>query len=127
LARLECERVFKLSSVAPVDAVLVGDSAENFTYRALIVRLAHDSRLLGIYPNRTYAEAGGVIAYGPDYIELHRYAAAAVAKVFTGTPPGEIPFYQPQRFEVVLNLKVANEIGVKFPTSLLVRADEVIE
>ena len=123
----EYERVFKLSSAAPVDAVLVGDSAENFTHRSLIARLARDARLLGIYPSRDYAEAGGVIGYGPDYAELHRYAAAAVAKVFAGTPPGEIPFYQAQRFEVVLNLKVANEIGVKLPTSLLVRADEVIE
>jgi putative tryptophan/tyrosine transport system substrate-binding protein len=123
----EYERVFKLSSAAPVDAVVVGDSAENFTHRALIARLARDARLLGIYPNRNYAEAGGVIGYGPDYAELLRYAAAAVAKVFAGTPPGEIPLYQAQRFEVVLNLKVANEIGVKLPTSLLVRADEVIE
>ena len=68
-----------------------------------------------------------MIGYGPDYAELLRYAAAAVAKVFAGTPPGEIPFYQAQRFEVVINLKAANEIGVKLPTSLLVRADEVIE
>jgi putative ABC transport system substrate-binding protein len=123
----EYERVFKLSSVVPVDAVLVGDSAENSTHRTVIARLAQEWRLLGIYPNRNYAEAGGVIAYGPDYVELNRYAAAALAKVFAGTPPGEIPFYQPQRFEVVINLKAANEIGVKLPTSLLVRADEVIE
>src|SRR5215204_5982341 len=123
----EYERLFKLSSAARVDGVMVGESAENFTHRALIARLAGDARLLGIYPNRNYAEAGGVIGYGPDYAELLRYAAAAIAKVFAGTPPGEIPFYQAQRFEVVLNLKAADEIGVKLPTSLLVRADEVIE
>jgi putative ABC transport system substrate-binding protein len=127
IAPAEYERVFKLSSVSPVEAVLVGDSAENFSNRAILVRLAQEWRLLGLYPNRTYAEAGGTIAYGPDYVELFRYAAAAVAKVFEGTPPGEIPFYQPQRFEVVLNLKAAKEIGVKLPTSLLVRVDEVIE
>ena len=123
----EYERLFKLSSAAPVDAVLVGDSAENFTHRSLIARLARNARLLNIYPSRDYAEAGGVIAYGPDYVELFRYAAAAIAKVFEGTPPGEIPFYQPQRFEVVLNLKAASALGVKLPPSLLVRADEVIE
>ncbi len=123
----EYERVFNLSSAAPADAVLVPDAAENLLHRALIVRLAQQRRILGIYPSREYAEAGGVIAFGPDYVELFGYSAACVARVFAGTPPGEIPIYQPQRFEVVINLKGANEIGITLPASLLVGADAVIE
>jgi putative ABC transport system substrate-binding protein len=123
----EYERVFNLSAAAPVDAVLVPDAAENFAHRALIVRLAQQRRILGIYPSREYAEAGGVIAFGPDYAELLSYCAACVVRVFAGTPAGEIPIYQPQRFEVVINLQGANEIGITLPASLLVGADAVIE
>ncbi len=68
-----------------------------------------------------------MIAFGPDYAELLSYCAACVARVFAGTPAGEIPIYQPQRFEVVINLKGANEIGITLPASLLARADAVIE
>ncbi len=68
-----------------------------------------------------------MIAFGPDYAELFTYSAACVARVFTGTPASEIPIYQPQRFEVVINLKGVNEIGITLPASLLARADAVIE
>jgi putative ABC transport system substrate-binding protein len=93
----------------------------------LIVDLAEKSRLPAIYPFRDYVEAGGLMAYETDLVELFRRMADDVHQILNGVKPGDIPIYQPTKFEFLINLKAAKAIGLTLPPSLLARADEVIE
>jgi len=95
--------------------------------RKQIAELAAKSRLSSASPNREYAEAGGLIGYGTDFIDLERRAAAYVAKGLRGTKPSDLPVEQPTKFELVINIKTATALGLTVPWSLLARADEVIE
>jgi putative tryptophan/tyrosine transport system substrate-binding protein len=76
---------------------------------------------------REWVEAGGLLSYGPNIVELHRRVADYVDRIAKGAKPPELPIEQPTKFEFVINLKTARAIGVDMPTSLLLRADEVIE
>jgi putative ABC transport system substrate-binding protein len=96
-------------------------------YRQLIVELAEKNRLPAIYPWRDYMEAGGLMAYASDDRELWRRMAEDVHEILTGAKPGDIPIYQPSKFELIINLKAAQELGLTIPPSLLATADEVIE
>ena len=121
----EYRRLF--AQAEQIDGLLVGDASENFANAALIAQLASQSRLPAIYPGRLFAEAGGAISYGSDLSELYKRAAAMIAEIFRGAPVSSIPFYQAQKFELVLNMKAAKEVLPTIPTALLIRADEVIE
>ena len=98
-----------------------------FDHRAGLVDLAATSRLPVIYEGREFAEAGGLMAYGPRYDDLFRRSAAFVDKILKGTKPADLPVEQPTKFELVVNLKTAKAMGIEIPPSLLARADEVIE
>jgi putative ABC transport system substrate-binding protein len=98
-----------------------------FRHSQQLVRLALQHRLPAIYEWRAFAEAGGLMAYGPNLDDLRRRAAAYVDKLLKGVPPGELPIEQPEKFELVVNLKTARAFGLTIPPSLLVRADQVIE
>jgi putative ABC transport system substrate-binding protein len=92
-----------------------------------IVELALKYRLPGMYPTKQFAEEGGLMAYGPLIADLYRRAATYVDKILKGAKPGELPVEQPTKFELVINLQIANQIGVTIPPSVLARADKVIK
>jgi putative ABC transport system substrate-binding protein len=103
-------------------------SSPHFTGSQLqIAKLAIEQRLPTMFIFKTYVEAGGLMSYGADFIAMHRRIAAFVGKMLEGAKPADIPVEQPTKFELVVNLKTAIAIGVELPTSILLRADEVIE
>jgi putative ABC transport system substrate-binding protein len=85
------------------------------------------SRLPAIYWDRGFAEAGGLMSYGPDVRALRRRAAYYVDCILKGAKPAELPVEQPPKFELVLNLKTAKALGITFPPTLLILADEVLQ
>jgi len=95
--------------------------------RTRIVEFAAKSQLPAIYPDREFAEAGGLIAYGPSLASSFRRAATYVDKILKGAKPADLPVEQPTKFELVINLMTAKALGLTIPPSLLARADEVIE
>jgi len=109
------------------DAVIVDEGGSFLAYRALLVELAEKHRLPVIYPYRDYVELGGLMAYGPDLGELAQRIASDVHHILSGTKAGDLPFYQPSKFELIVNLKAAKALLHEVPPALLNRADEVIE
>ena len=114
----EYQRVFAEIVQQRPDAIIVSDISELFPYRHLIVELAEQNRLPGIYPYRDYAETGGLIAYGSDLAELWRRMADDLHQVLNGAKPSDIPIYQPIKFELLINLKAAQVLGLTIPPSL---------
>jgi putative ABC transport system substrate-binding protein len=96
-------------------------------HRSLVVRLATDRRMPAMYANRHFAEAGGLMSYGPNHSALIRRTAYFVDKILKGAKPAELPIEQPTKFELVINLKTAKQIGVTIPPEVLMWADEVIK
>jgi putative ABC transport system substrate-binding protein len=95
--------------------------------RGHIADLAMQHRLPTMFTFRFYVEAGGLMSYGIDAVPIFRRAGSSVAKLLRGAKPADLPVEQPTNFEFALNLKTAKAIGVSVPTSILLRADEVIE
>ncbi|MDQ5847508.1 MAG: ABC transporter substrate-binding protein [Pseudomonadota bacterium] len=102
------------------DGMLLGNSKR-------IVDFALKSRLPGVFPEREFAEAGGLMSYGPDIGSSFRRAASFVDKILKGAKPADLPIEQPTKWGLVVNLKTAKALGLKIPGSVLVRADEVIQ
>jgi putative ABC transport system substrate-binding protein len=98
-----------------------------FTHRQRLVDLALQHRLPAMFEFREYAEAGGLIAYGANLDDLSRRAATYVDKLLKGTKPADFPVEQPMKFELVINLKTAEALGITIPPTLLFQADEVIK
>jgi putative tryptophan/tyrosine transport system substrate-binding protein len=123
----EYQRAFTEIAGERSDAIIVHARGEHLPYRQLIVELAEKGRLPAIYPWREYVEAGGLMAYGPDFGELSRHMADDMHEILDGANPGNIPIYLPTKFDLVINLNAAKALGLTIPPSLLGRADEVIE
>ncbi len=120
------ERAFSAIKKEHASALSVLRNGVNNNYRARIVDFAAKSRLPAMYPDREYVEVGGLMSYGPNFADLYRRAATYVDKILKGAKPADLPVEQPTKFELVINLKTAKQIGVNIPQSLLYRADKVI-
>ena len=108
-------------------AVVVADVAEHFPKEALIADLAARYRLPLVSQYRHFTEAGALMSYGVDWVELERRRAAYVAQILNGAKPSELPVELPSEFELVVNSKVAKALGLSISPAVLARADEVIE
>jgi len=109
------------------DALLTLNDALFFLHRQRILDAANRLRLPTMFQNQEYAREGGLMAYVPNILEQYRRAAAYVDKILKGARPGDLPVEQPTKFELVINLKTAQAIGLTIPPSLLARADEVVQ
>jgi putative ABC transport system substrate-binding protein len=107
--------------------LIVMPGATASVHGALIVALAARYKLPSIYPFRYHATGGGLISYGPDYVEPFRPAAGYVDRILKGEKPGDLPVQAPTKYELVINLKTAKALGLNVPNTLIGRADEVIE
>jgi putative ABC transport system substrate-binding protein len=110
-----------------VQALLVPQSGASFGAMSRIIEFAARRRLPAVYELREYAHAGGLMSYGADLADLFRRAAGYVDKILKGTRPADLPVEQPAKFELVINLKTANALGLSIPQSMLLRDDEVIQ
>jgi putative ABC transport system substrate-binding protein len=93
----------------------------------LIIKLASRYRLPAVYAFRNFVTSGGLISYGPVFTDPYRLLAGYVDRILRGEKPADLPVQAPTKYETVLNLKTAKALGIEVPTSILVRADEVIE
>jgi putative ABC transport system substrate-binding protein len=123
----EIERVFAAMEQQRPDAVLVSGEGDLYAHRQLIAELAVKNRLPAMCPYRDYVEAGGLMAYAVDLAELLRRMADDVHQILKGAKPGDIPIYQPTKFELLINLKTAKALGLTLPLALLARAAEIVE
>ena len=123
----DIETAFRAASKGRADAVLVLASPVLNSQRARVVDLAVKSRLPAIYPNPEFVEDGGLMTYGVSITDLFRRAATYVDKILKGAKPPDLPVEQPMKFELVINLKAAKQIGLTIPQSVLYRADKVIK
>jgi putative ABC transport system substrate-binding protein len=123
----ELENVFKAASERRPDAIVVLSSPIFGTNPKLIADLAltYHIPIATLFPE--IARAGGLMAYGPDLLGTFRQTGTMVGKVLQGTQPADLPVERPTKFDMVVNLKTAKALGLSIPTSVLLRADEVIE
>jgi len=96
-------------------------------HRKAIIAMATRHRLPAVSPYRSHVDRGGLISYGPDQIDRYRRAAGYVDRILKGEKPADLPVQAPTKYELVINLKTAQALGLDVPPSLLARADEVIE
>src|SRR6185312_11949014 len=123
----QLERAFSDMVQQKIDAAIIDEGGSYLAQRAAVVRLAGRHRLPIIYPYRDYVEEGGLIALAPEVGELSERMAGDVHQILSGTNPGEIPFFQPSKFRLIINLQTARAMGFEIPATLVARADEVIE
>jgi putative ABC transport system substrate-binding protein len=123
----EIERSVETFARPANGGLIPSPSAAVVRHRDLIVTLAARHKLPAVYWERVFVATGGLISYGPDLVEQFRQAAGYVDRVLKGEKPADLPVQAPTKYELVINLKTAKAIGLDVPTSVLARADEVIE
>jgi ABC-type uncharacterized transport system substrate-binding protein len=122
----DIEIAFREAAKGRAGAVLTLTSSILLSQRVQLADLAAKNRLPAIYPRPEYVEDGGLMSYGVSIVDLYRRAATYVDKILKGTKPADLPIEQPTKFELVINLKAAKQIGVTIPPNVLARADKVI-
>ena len=125
--RTACERTFAAMEKEGVDGLIVGEQVELLAYRELIADLAARFRVPAIYPYREFVEVGGLMAYGVDVADTMRRVAWMTGQMLGGAKPSDIPIYQQNKYELVLNQKAATSLGLEFPATLLTAADAVVD
>jgi putative tryptophan/tyrosine transport system substrate-binding protein len=123
----DVEGAFAAMTSQHADALVVSSDAFFVLQRTRIADLAIQHRLPAIYLHTEHVHAGGLMTYGPNYYDLFRRAATYVDKIVKGVKPGDLPIEQPSRFELAINLKAAQAIGLTIPSSLLFQADKVLK
>jgi putative ABC transport system substrate-binding protein len=123
----DIESTFAAMAEWRAHALVVVPSSVLWDHRTSIVRFAEKDRLPAIFPEQEFVDAGGLIAYGASLRDQFRRAATYVDRVLKGAKPADLPVEQPTKFELVINLKTAKALGLTIPSSLLARADQVIE
>ena len=123
----DIETAFRAASKERAEAVLVLGGPVLSSQRAQVVELAGNSHLPAIYGQPETVEAGGLMSYSVSYTDLYRRAATYVDKILKGAKPADLPVEQPMKFELVINLKAAKQIGLTIPPNVLLRADKVIK
>ncbi len=123
----DTETVFRAASKGRADAVLVLTSPVFVLQRTQVADLAVKNRLPAVYGQPEYVDAGGLMFYGASITDLYWRAATYVDKILKGRKPADLPVEQPIKFELIINLKAAKQIGLTIPQSVLYRADKVIK
>jgi len=123
----DIERAFQAATKKRAQALMLGGGGFLSSHQKRIVELAAKNRLPGVYPNVRYVEAGGLMNYSEDRSEMLRRAAEIVDKILKGTKPADIPVDRPKKFEFIINLKAAKQIGLTIPPRVLERANKVIK
>ena len=121
------DAAFRTIAASDPHMLLVLSSPFFSQYRSQIAKLAIQHRLPSMFIFRGYVEVGGLMSYGADPVAMYRHSATYVAKILKGAKPADLPVEQPNKFDMVLNLKTAKTLGIELPTAILLRADDVIE
>jgi putative ABC transport system substrate-binding protein len=123
----EIERAVAAFARAPNGGLIATGGGRVRSHRDLIVKLAARHKLPAVYYDRVFVDPGGLISYGPDFVDQFRRAASYVDRILKGEKPADLPVQAPVKYELVLNLKTAKALGLTVPDTVLARADEVIE
>lgn len=123
----DIEIAFRAANKGRAGAILLLPSPGTGSQKKLVVGLAVKNRLPAIYPFQQYVRAGGLMVYAPSRTDLYRRAATYVDKILKGANPADLPVEQPAKFDLIINLKAAKQIGLKIPDQVLFRADKVIK
>lgn len=124
---VQIAQAFAVMNRTRVDGLIVTDDPTILPFKQLIVELAAKYRMPTIYSNRAFAEVGGLMTYVLDYVEAFRHVAKQISDILNGIRPGDIPFYQPDRYVLIINLKTAKALALELPATLLAGASQVIE
>ena len=120
------ESALKTAIKGQVHGVIVAATPVYRTHKTRLLNLAAKSRLPAVYDDREFVDAGGLMSYGPNHVDLYRRAAYYVDRILKGAKPADLPVERPSKFELVINLKAAKQIGLTIPPNVLARADKVI-
>jgi putative ABC transport system substrate-binding protein len=123
----DIEAAFRAANKGRAEAVLVFGGPVLNSHRTQLADLAARNRLPAIYSGREFVDAGGLMFYGASITEMFRRAAVYVDKILRGAKPADLPVEQPKKFELIINLKAAKQIGLTVPPNVLARADKVIK
>src|SRR4029077_19761994 len=121
------ERALQTAKQKRVGAIMMVPTRPFFAARKRIVELAGKYRLPAIYSQKEYVDEGGLMSYGTDFADIYRRVAVYVDKILKGAKPADLPVEQPTKFELVINLKTAKQIGVTIPPEVLARVSRLIK